>query len=123
MSEVNPLFQLCGGDLFRKSDNKKVRSHYAWQFRAPKCAWQVAACLRSGPYAWPGGYPIFFVADDGAALCFACVRKEFRRIASSHISKCNDGWRVIGCDVNWEDDACFCSHCNKQIESAYGGDK
>jgi hypothetical protein len=24
--------------------------------------------VRNGPYAWPGGYPLFFVTSDGAAL-------------------------------------------------------
>jgi len=24
--------------------------------------------LRNGPYAWPGGYPLFFITADGGAL-------------------------------------------------------
>lgn len=26
------------------------------------------AAYRNGPYAWPGGYPLFFVTADGAAI-------------------------------------------------------
>jgi hypothetical protein len=76
--------------------------------------------LRSGPYAWPGGYPLYFVCDDGGSICCDCARKELRNIASAINANRNDGWRVIGQDVNWEDTELHCDHCNKQIESAYG---
>ena len=29
------------------------------------------------------------------------------------------GWRVIACDVNWEDENLYCAHSGKRIESAY----
>jgi hypothetical protein len=78
--------------------------------------------LRAGPYAWPGCYPLFFICDGGGALCCACAREEVRNIFSALLRKQNDGWRVIGQDVNWEDADLTCDHCNKQIESAYGED-
>ena len=31
-------------------------------------------------YAWPGGYPLFLVTSDGAALCIDCGKKEYRNI-------------------------------------------
>jgi hypothetical protein len=31
----------------------------------------------------------------------------------------NDGWRVIGCDVNWEDPSLYCDHTGARIPSAY----
>lgn len=77
----------------------------------------------SQPYAWPGGYPLFFITSDGAALCFKCAKKEGRRITDSIRTNCRDGWKVEAVDVNWEDTECFCDHCSQPIESAYGENK
>lgn len=76
--------------------------------------------LRSGPYAWPGGYPLFFICDDGGALCCKCARSEARRIMESVRDRQSDGWRVVGMDINWENVEAHCDHCNGTIESAYG---
>jgi hypothetical protein len=83
---------------------------------------QYKATLRNGSRAWPGGYPLYFVASDGEALCFPCARKEARNVLQSILDQCDDGWRVIACEVNWEDSDLHCAHCSKQIESAYGAD-
>jgi hypothetical protein len=74
------------------------------------------------PYAWPGGYPTYFICDDGAALCHDCAGKERRLILQSVHDKARDGWRVVALDINYEDSALYCDHCSKQIESAYGDD-
>jgi hypothetical protein len=78
--------------------------------------------LRSGPFAWPGGYPLFFVTSDGAALSFDAVRENIRSVIWSIRNGVNDGWRVVGCDVNWEDFELFCDHTGNRIESAYAED-
>lgn len=83
---------------------------------------QFRAAVRQGPYAWPGGYPLFFICDDGAALCCKCVKSERRNILESIVHNQRDGWRVVGQDINWEDPVLQCEHCNTQIESAYGED-
>jgi len=36
------------------------------------------AAVRNGAYAWPGGYPLFFICSDGAALCHKCAKAERR---------------------------------------------
>jgi hypothetical protein len=79
-------------------------------------------CAARNPYAWPGGYPTYFLCDDGAALCHACLSKERRNIIHSVHHKQNDGWRVVALDINYEDSDLTCAHCDKQIESAYGDD-
>ncbi len=71
------------------------------------------------PYAWPGGYPTYFVCDDGGALCHDCVSKERRQILNSVAHKINDGWRVVALDINYEDSDLYCNHCEAQIEAAY----
>ncbi len=79
--------------------------------------------LREGirqPYAWPGGYPRFAVTSDGAALCMACCRREYRQISEAVRHQLQDGWQVEGFDINWEDNELHCDQCNAQIESAHG---
>ena len=66
-------------------------------------------------YAWPGGYPIFYICDDGA-LCPDCANEH------GHTDPPNDDFRIFENAINWEDDSLFCDHCNAQIESAYGED-
>lgn len=77
------------------------------------------AAVRNGPYAWPGGYPMFFVTSDGAALSFDAVKSERRNVLESIRDHADDGWRVVGVDINWEDPDLICDHTGKRIESAY----
>ena len=70
-------------------------------------------------YAWPGGYPLYYVTTDGAALCADCMTQERAQIVRSTVENSHDGWNVSGQDVNWEDTQLYCDHCNKRIESAY----
>jgi hypothetical protein len=72
------------------------------------------------PFAWPGGYPMFFVCSDGGCLCHKCAQDNVRIIADSIDNDCHDGWRVEAHTVNWEDTELMCDNCNEKIESAYG---
>jgi hypothetical protein len=71
------------------------------------------------PYAWPGGYPRYFITNDGAALSFDAARENQWFIEQSISDACNDGWQVVACEINWEDAELYCSHTNELIESAY----
>jgi hypothetical protein len=76
--------------------------------------------MRHGPYAWPGGYPCYFITNDGAALSFKTARNERRLILEAIRDRDNSGWRVVAMDVNWEDSELRCDHSGEPIESAYG---
>ena len=76
--------------------------------------------IRSGAYAWPGGYPKFFVMGDGEAMSFDAVRENFRLVLDSVKNQRNDGWQTVGVDINWEDENLYCCDSGKKIESAYG---
>ena len=78
--------------------------------------------LRKGEYAWPGGYPLYFITTDGAALSFKAVRENLRSVLWSMKNKVNDGWRVCAVDANWEDPSLYCEHTNERIPSAYAED-
>jgi hypothetical protein len=71
------------------------------------------------PYAWPGGYPRYFVTSDGAALSYKSALENQHLIIDSIENQFNDGWQVIGCDINWEDSELYCDHSSELIESAY----
>ena len=77
--------------------------------------------LEAGPYAFPGGYPRFFITADGEALSFESAEKNRALILEAiNTDDKSGGWQVIGCDINWEDATLRCSDTNKPIESAYG---
>lgn len=76
--------------------------------------------LADGPYAWPGGYPLYFLASDGEAISFAAAEQNAPLIRDAIIAKSRDGWRVVGVCVNWEDGFLFCAHTGEQIQCAYG---
>ena len=78
---------------------------------------------RNGQYAWPGGYPLYFLTADGEALSFEAA-KENRRVILEAIRDQEDygSWLVVAVDVNWEDPHLYCAHTNERIQSAYGDD-
>jgi hypothetical protein len=77
---------------------------------------RLADRLSSSPYAWPGGYPLFAITHDGAALCHHCCKTERETIGTT---TGRDGWGVVALEANWEDPDLYCGHCGDRIESAY----
>lgn len=75
--------------------------------------------MRYGGYAWPGGYPTYFVTSDGEALSFEAARENARLVLESIAHRMDDGWRVVYLDINYEDGELYCAHTGKRIESAY----
>jgi hypothetical protein len=76
--------------------------------------------LRSGPYAWPGGYPVYFIASDGEALSYKAVKENYKEVLRAVREQDDYGWRVIYMDVNWGEYDWYCAHSGERIESAYG---
>jgi hypothetical protein len=79
--------------------------------------------MRNGAYAWPGGYPLYFVTSDGAALSFSSARYNRRNILEAIATKASDGWRIVGIDTNWEDSDLRCDDTGERIPSAYAEDE
>jgi len=59
-------------------------------------------------FAWPGGYPVFYLDKENSVLCPDCANRDV-----------DQSQEVIAADVNWEDSALYCDDCSKRIESAY----
>lgn len=76
--------------------------------------------FRHGPYAWPGGYPVYFVMADGEALSFAAAKAERRQMLDAMTGAgWGDMWTPVALEVNWEDGQLVCAHSGERIESAY----
>lgn len=71
---------------------------------------------RDNPYAWPGGYALLAVMDDGEVLCHDCLVRE----EEVHEGGERDGWRFEDVTVHWEGPPEQCAHCNKDLPSEYG---
>ena len=76
--------------------------------------------MRHGKYTDLGGYPVYFITSDCAALSFDAAKQKRRAILESIRDRLNDGWRIVALDINYEDSDLFCDHTGKRIESAYG---
>lgn len=73
--------------------------------------------LEDGSYqsfAWPGGYPVFYLSADNGVLCPKCANDNRKFDAPD-----DPQWNVVAADVNWEDDSLYCDNCSQRIESAY----
>ena len=46
---------------------------------------------------------MYFLTRDGGALSFKTVRAELASVLDSIRNGYDDGWQVVGCDINWED--------------------
>ena len=94
------------------------RYEYNYTYRNIKSGRQLRANLRAGQYAWPGGYTMAFWTSDGAHLCFDCVQDNLYEVTWAIRHKCNDGWRVVGCELieHYDEEAIRCEHCYKEIK-------
>lgn len=99
-----------------------LRTRYKYTHARIKTGAELRATLRAGAFAWPGGYPLYFITSDGGALAFDTVRDNLRSVLDSIRTKCDDGWRVVACEVNYEDPELYDDHTGEKIESAYGED-
>lgn len=90
-----------------------------------KTFWQFNNAIQDNDkYAWPGGYPLFFLCSDGEALSWDAAIENAGLIRDALIT--NDrhsGWHVCALLTNWEDTDLYCAHTNEHIESAYGDDE
>lgn len=65
-------------------------------------------------YAWPGGYPVYYIDKDGSVLCPDCAQKSLDDPDEL------PNFKPIAGDVYYEGPVIYCEQCNAEIESAYG---
>lgn len=114
------------GDLYRDNGNLSetrltlVRENYDKPHRIIETVSDVKSALRYGNYSDVGGYPLFFITSDGSALSFESARDNFYQVCYSIKHDINDGWKITGVDINYEDNDLYCEHSGEKIDCAYG---
>jgi hypothetical protein len=68
------------------------------------------------PYAWPGGYPVFYLDSNDNVCCPKCASDP------DEVHRADDENLIVAGDCNWEDPDLYCDCCNERIESAYADD-
>lgn len=68
-------------------------------------------------WAWPGGYPIYYLDGNSQVLCPKCANK-----ADKDPDEWDD-WKAQAAGINYEDSALYCDNCSERIESAYAEDE
>lgn len=66
-------------------------------------------------YAWPGGYPIIYIAVDGSIFCPQCINEMVREEGGED----DLWWRGLGYEGLYEGEE-WCERCLRPIQSAYG---
>lgn len=109
------------GSLLRTDSARTIilRENYSRHHREIKTVADLKATLRAGAYAWPGGYPLAYFTSDGAVLAPGTVRECLGEVIHSIRHNCDDGWRVVACDVLWEGEH-YDDHTGEKLETAYG---
>ena len=99
-----------------------LRENYCVTRQSIKTVADLKATLRAGKTASIGCYPLYLITSDGGSLSFESAKQNFKNIVDSIRHDISDGWRVVACDVNYENDELYCDHSGAKIESAYGGE-
>lgn len=71
-------------------------------------------------WAWPGGYPVYYVTADTGILCPDCARMAERENLAGDPD--DPQWYVVFADINYENPSVHCDHCGNRIRSAYAED-
>jgi len=111
--------QTIGGDLIDPDKDQPVRSNYRFSRKNISSIADLKATLRAGPYTLPGGYSLYFITADGGCLSFESVRENLREVYGAIREDNDPQWRVIACEINYENTGLVCDHSGKPIESAY----
>jgi hypothetical protein len=69
-------------------------------------------------FAWPGGYPLYYLTADNGILCPECANGRHGSEAGDRNT--DPQWRLVAVEVHWEGEPLTCDHCQAKIESAYG---
>lgn len=96
-----------------------LRPRFAWHGSRLETLADVKAALRAGPYAWPGGYPLYFIMADGAAVSFAGIIREWRNVAADTMAGALSCWQPVALEVNYETPGLFCDITGELIPAAY----
>jgi len=72
--------------------------------------------IRSGGYAWPGGYQCALLMADGEVIDAQAARENYRLIRR----EAGRDWTPVEVFIHWEGEPLYCAHSGREIPSAYG---
>ena len=72
--------------------------------------------IRSGGYAWPGGYQMALLMADGEVIDAQAARENYRLIRR----ETGTDWTPVDVFIHWEGDSLYCAHSGREIPSSYG---
>lgn len=77
--------------------------------------------IRSGGYAWPGGYQCAMLMLDGEVIDAQAARENYRLIRRNMVrSPASQDWCPSSVFIHWEGEPLICAHSGREIPSAYG---
>jgi hypothetical protein len=78
--------------------------------------------IRSGGYAWPGGYPCALLMADGECIDAQAARENYRQIRRNmrRDTRTSQDWTPLEVFIHWEGEPLTCAHSGRVIPSAYG---
>jgi len=78
--------------------------------------------IRSGGYAWPGGYQCALLMADGEPIDAQAARENYRQIRRNMGPGRPDDkeWTPCAVFIHWEGEPLICAHSGRLIPSAYG---
>lgn len=94
---------------------RPVRRNYSKQHARIGSVADFKAALRAGPYTFPGGYAVAFLAIDGGLICHDCARENAFQVMWSLRDDIRDGWHLCGQAVVEETHGDTCAHCGRDI--------
>lgn len=72
--------------------------------------------IRSGGFAWPGGYQCALLMADGECIDAQAARENYRLIRRA----VSEDWTAVDVFIHWEGEALQCAHSGRDISSTYG---
>ncbi len=75
--------------------------------------------IRSGGYAWPGGYPCALMMLDGEVIDAEAARENYRLIRRAMRDHAARDWEPVAVFIHWEGEPLTCAHSGRSIEPAY----
>lgn len=73
---------------------------------------EIATIVSEEGFAWPGGYELFAITDDGGVLCRFCCANERECIEESYPG---DGFFITRMASAEMDEDVACDHCGRVI--------
>lgn len=77
---------------------------------------ELQSFIRSGGFAFPGGYPLALLMLDGEVIDAKSARENYRLIRR----ETGRDWIATAVFIHWEGAPLICAHSGRAIESAYG---